>query len=361
MLPRLVRHSAVDAVLCASSYGADIAKWFEIPLAIEYCMCQPLTLSRLGSTSDKTLADALRRFSPDVIYLPVERYIKFNNISVVNMVRNMEPFVQSFKGDPINEIFKKFIQRNLSRNSIRRADHTIAVSGFVKDYLMTTLHVPKNKVTQVYHGLETRVDLLSRRPSLIPIGWDKAFMFTCGSIRPARGLEDVFSALSELETRGIYLRLVIAGQTSPGMANYRKSLERYLFAKSLSKSVCWAGNLNDEEMLWCYEKCNLFIMTSRVEACSNIALEALSSGAVTIAADNPPLPELFSDCASYYEPGNGRSLAEAIVNLRSLATGERLLISERAKERSNLFSWDTAAEKTIEILLRVLMRSKNSN
>ena len=53
-------------------------------------------------------------------------------------------------------------------------------------------------------------------------------------------------------------------------------------------------------------------MTSRVEACPNIALEAMSHGAFCLAADNPPLPEFFQGAALYYRPRSGEALAHAI-------------------------------------------------
>lgn len=361
MLPRLAEHHDVDALLCVSPEGNDVSAWFAKPPDADYSTSNHLTLRHLAHIPDKKLAECLKGFSPDVIFMPVERYIKFAKVPVVNMVRNMEPFVPNMKGDSLQEMSRKFIQRKLACNSVRRADHTIAVSNFVKDYLTATLCVPENKVSQVYHGITPQPNGSFRRPASVPVGWDGEFLFTCGSVRPARGLEDALEALSELKARDLDMRLVIAGEAAPGMRKYREGLERFLASRGLADSVCWAGNLNDEEMRWCYDRCRSFIMTSRVEACPNIALEAMSSGAVSIAANNPPLPEFFSDCAAYYEAGNGRSLAEAIIDRTALDRGKRSSLSERARERSAMFSWDLTAEQTVTVLAQVLKRSKNRN
>ena len=357
MLPRLAEHSGVDALLCVVPEGNDISSWFGKLPAADYCSCSPLTLSHLAHIPDRKMAECLRRFSPDIVFLPVDRYIKFDSIPVVNMVRNMEPFVPNMKGDSPQERFKKCVQRKLTCNSVRRSDHTIAVSGFVKDYLTTTLHVPENKISQVYHGLTPPPIGSCMRPVAVPIGWDAGFLFTCGSIRPARGLEDALEALSDLKSRGLDMRLVIAGETVPGMRKYRDGLERFLAWRGLTDSACWTGSLTDEEIRWCYARCSLFIMTSRIEACPNIAMEAMSCGAISIAADNPPLPEFFSECAAYYEAGNGRLLAEAVLNLLALDPAERDSLSERARKRSEMFSWDLTADKTMAVLLQALKRS----
>jgi len=361
MLPRLAEHNDVDALLCVSSEGSDISTWFRKPPAADYCACSPFTFCHLVHLPDRKMAESLRKFSPDIIFLPAERYIGFNNIPVVNMVHNMEPLVSNMKGDTLREMFRKFIQRKVTCNSVKRASHTIAVSKFVKDYVTTTLHVPENKVSQVYSGMTPMPNVAFGHPASVPVGWEGCFLFTCGSIRPARGLEDALEALCDLKARNIDMRLVIAGEALPGMRKYREGLARFLASRGLADSVCWAGYLNEEEMRWCYERCSLFIMTSRVEACPNIALEAMSSGAVSVAANNPPLPEFFSDCAVYYEAGNGRSLAEAIIDRRALDGRDRSSLSERARERSVMFSWDMTADKTMNVLMQVLKRSKNRN
>jgi len=359
MLPRLAEHSDVNALLCVSPKGNDVSAWFRKPLAADYCSCSPLTLSHLAHIPDRKMAECIRRFSPDIVFLPVERYIRFAGLPVVNMVQNMEPFVPNMKGDTLQERIKKFIQRKIGCNSVKRADHTIAVSGFVKDYLTATLHIPENKVSQVYYGLTSPPNGSCRRPVSVPIGWDGGFLFTCGSIRPARGLEDALEALSALKGRNLDMKLVIAGETVPGMRKYRDGLERWLTSRGLTDRVNWAGYLNDEEMRWCYGRCSLFIMTSRVESFGMIGLEAMANGCLCIAADNPCLPEIFGDCAAYYEAGNGRSLAETILNRLALEPGDQSAISERSRKRSSMFSWDLTADKTVTVLMQTLKWSKS--
>ncbi len=222
------------------------------------------------------------------------------------------------------------------------------------------MHIPASKVSQVYHGLTPPLNGNGIRPVSIPIGWDGGFLFTCGSVRPARGLGDVLAALSDLKARNLDMRLVVAGETVPGMRTYRAGLEQLLASRGLTDSVCWAGNLNDEEIQWCYDKCSLFIMTSRIEACPNIAMEAMSHGAILIAADNPPLPEFFSDCAVYYEAGNSRSLAKVVVDRLALSSGVLRELSERTRKRSEMFSWDVTTDRTMNVLKQVIQMSKGS-
>ena len=171
MLPRLAEHDDVDDLLCVSAQGNDISTWFPKPPTAEYCACNPFTICHLAHLPDRKMAECLRRFLPDIMFLPGGQYIRFNGVPVVTMIQNMEPLMPSMKGDPPREVLKKIIQRKLTNSSVRRAEHTIAISGFVKDYLTGTLHVPENKVSQVYHGLIPQPDGNRMRPRSVPVGW----------------------------------------------------------------------------------------------------------------------------------------------------------------------------------------------
>lgn len=356
LIPYFVGHKDISALLIASPGGVIPVDWRRKYPFVKWVDLKPKiwSLSGIGKNERKIIMN----FNPEVVFIPTSRFWDAGNVPTVNMVRNMEPFVPNMKGDTVIEKFKKLIQQKLTVNSVRRADHIIAVSGYVKDFMINTLGVDNDKVSQVYHGFSSSADGKLSRPVSIPTDWGNDFLFTCGSVRPARGLEDVLQALSLLKTQTLNIRLVVAGETSPGMRKYRNGLEWVLASKGLTNSVCWTGGLNDEEMRWCYEKCRLFVMTSRIEACPNIAIEAMSNGSISVAADNHPLPEFFSDLAAYYESGNAQSLATAILGRLSLDDSQRSRLSEQSQVRSKQFSWGRTAEMTLSVLMQVLNRSQ---
>ena len=131
------------------------------------------------------------------------------------------------------------------------------------------------------------------------------------------------------------------------MIGYKKKLEDWIQTNNLSDRICWTGSLNEKEMTWCYQNCSAFVMTSRVEACPNIALEAMAHGCVCISTKTPPMPEFFKNAAVYYPPRDGQSLAEAIKAVLAWDDSQRKAMSEKAKRRAAAFSWDVCAEKTV--------------
>ena len=360
IIPRMAANRAVEALLCASPKSLHVQDWFEPIENVKFVNCKafPFLLHRV----DKGLKKQLKKFLPDVIFAPVDRFFRFNEIPIVNMVQNMEPFVPCSEEDPLSERVRQSIQIIDGKRSIRKSDRVIAISKFVRDFLINNWNIPKEKIGLVCHGIDIGGDGDVRQPSTVTASRDSQFIFTAGSIRPARGLEDLLFAIKQLSTeRQKKLNLVIAGDVSPRMAGYQKKLKNWIKRHKLSSKVCWAGHLNEAEMNWCYRNCDAFIMTSRVEACPNIALEAMSHGCICVSSNNPPLPEIFGSVAIYYPPKDGKTLAKQIQTVLSWDENRLGEASREAKKHGNKFSWDVCTKKTMVELRNITLAESEKN
>ena len=205
------------------------------------------------------------------------------------------------------------------------------------------------------NGIDLSENIDSQRPGQIPESWKDQFLFTAGSIRPARGLEDAVYALKYLCNRGLDISaLVIAGSTSSGVVNYKEKLINWLKEQDMVSKVCWTGSLNKQEMSWCYQNCKAFVMTSRAEACPNIVLEAIAHGCACVSTETLPMPEFFNDAAVYYPPKDSKALAKMIETVLAWDDNQRNAMSEKAKKRAAEFSWDICAEKTVAELAKAI-------
>lgn len=359
MIPRFASHPEVRSVLCAAPVSLGIQEWVGSFSNVQYVNCPAYKYSNLFSFSGKgsNLAGKLERFSPDVIFMPIERYYSFANVPVVNMVRNMEPLT-TFEGkDSTLASLKKVAQYFDTRRSVKRSDFVVAISGFVKEFLLDQWSVPGEKVVVVYHGKNAPVPVQEEKiPETVPDEWKGNFLFTAGSIRPARGLEDIVSAMERI-SENMVKGLVIAGDTGIDMIRYREELEERVSLRGLASRVCWTGSLDEKRMAWCYRNCAAFVMTSRVESFGMIALEAMTYGCVCVAADNPCLPEIFGDAAMYYPPRDFNGLSESIRTVLEWNEERRNGLSRKAMERAGNFSWDITARETVEVL-KMAIRSK---
>src|SRR5207244_1201704 len=142
-----------------------------------------------------------------------------------------------------------------------------------------------------------------------------------------RGLEDLLVAAGDSKR---IKPVVIAGADDTTVPGYARGLRQ-----RAGSDVIWTGPLTDPEMAWCYDNCSTFVMTSRVEACPNVGLEALSHGCIVVSADNPPLPEIFGVAAVYYQARVPSSLTSQLESVVAWQTLQRDHMSATAKARAS--------------------------
>ena len=299
----------------------------------------------------RALKETLVKLSPEVIFFPSLRGIAVGQIPTVGMIRNMESLAKHFWGNCWREDLKNFARYYSARVACRRNSRVVAVSEYVRDFLTGTWQVPPGKIGVVYHGVNQPAEPASLPvPEGIPPHWAGQFFFTAGSIRPARGLEDIIQALPALASRGIRLPLVIGGHVDNSCLHYKRKMQELSKRLGVEDQIVWVGHLTPAEMSWCYFHNRLFVMTSRVEACPNVALEAMIHGCSCVVADNPPLPEFFQGAGVYYTPRSGDSLAGAIFEAINWLPPEREKRQALARARAQEFTWERTAELTVREL-----------
>lgn len=302
----------------------------------------------------RNLNEAVLARAPDVILIPTANWTDFGRVPSVVMVRNMEPLEVPFGGNPLREAMRNLARRAAARRACRRATRVIAVSRHVAGFLSAQWEIRADRLGVVYHGVDRAPEAVPpARPRQLPDGIGP-FVFTAGSIRPARGLVDLVDALSELRTSGLPTTVVVAGAVDAGMDAFMRSLQMRATAGGVADRIVWTGPLSQAEMRWCYEASSAFVMTSRAEACPNVALEAMSHGCICVSVDHAPMPEFFGSSALYYRARDGKALAHALASLFSSPATHQSARRADAVSRALAFSWDTTAENTVAQLTLAL-------
>lgn len=296
----------------------------------------------------RNFADLKRRVAslrPDVVFVPTARHLDLGSIPVITMVRNMEPLLVPFGGNTWREGVKNVARAWEAKRAATRARRTIAVSHFVRDFLVERWRLDAERIGVVPHGGDP-ADVGAGFDDSRPFGVDR-YVFAAGSIRPARGLEDALHALALL--RKTPLRLVIAGAADAGTAGYERFLRHRSTRLGISSSVVWAGQLDDRAMRAAFAGCAAFVMTSRAEACPNVVLEAMSAGCVSASVDQPPMPEFFGESALYYRAGRPQELADRLARLLDGGV-EVEQMRTAARRRAAEYTWTATCDRTIRQL-----------
>jgi glycosyltransferase involved in cell wall biosynthesis len=255
----------------------------------------------------------------------------------------MEPLQAPFEGNTWTEGLKNVARAWESRRACRHSARVIAVSDHVRDFIVARWRIDRERIGIVYHGVDKAVPRpATREPEVVRT------LFTAGSIRPARGLEDAIRALPLLDAD---VRLVIAGSVDAGCAPYADRLRRLCREKGVTARVAFAGQLDTGAMASAFQHAVAFVMTSRVEACPNTALEAMSHGCAIVSVDRAPMPEFFGDAALYYPATEVHALS---VQLRTVLgdAAERVRLGRAARQRAAAFTWEATRDRTIEELER---------
>ena len=145
--------------------------------------------------------------------------------------------------------------------------------------------------------------------------------------------------------------VIIAGEIRGSMMRYWKKIKGWIQKNNLASKIYWTGVLNKKEMAWCYSNCRVFVMTSRVESFGQIGVEAMSHGCISVVADNPCLPEIFDNAATFYKPYSGEDLANKILRVLSWDRIKVTQAAETARQRASEFTWDRTAEQTVKELV----------
>jgi len=77
ILPKLAGYHEVEEVLCASPKSIKVQDWFRFLPKVNFISCKPFNF--IHYALEHELKKALKIFSPDVIFIPVERYFKYDS------------------------------------------------------------------------------------------------------------------------------------------------------------------------------------------------------------------------------------------------------------------------------------------
>jgi len=227
----------------------------------------------------------------------------------------------------------------------------------VRDFLVDRWRITDSKVGVVGHGVDLPPPQDEKsRPGALRGDVSAGFIFTAGSLRPARGLEDAIRALKALSDRGCPLTLVVAGASVSGGGGYETRMRRLAADCGVDDQLLWIGQASTEEMSWCYHHCTCFLMTSRAEACPNVLLEAMAHGCLIVTVDRPPMTDMLGEPGLYYPLGNPPALADQLAAGVLLDASDRHRRQRSTSSRAARWTWSRTASETVAQLELATLR-----
>ena len=172
-------------------------------------------------------------------------------------------------------------------------------------------------------------------------GLPKRFILFVSTIEPRKNLRvllDAFDRLNDYDGS-----LVVVGKIGWKSEAIVPRLRR--------NRVVHLDYLDAERLATVYRDAEAFVLPSIYEGFGFPLLEAMAHGVPSIAADSSSLPEIGGDAALYFNPSDARELEQQlrrVLNDREL----RASLAERGRARAASFSWQRAANATLDVLRR---------
>ena len=243
------------------------------------------------------------------------------------------------------------VRRMVLPNSLRRMDRIIAVSGWVKQELVELAKVKEDRITVIPNGIDFTAfyPRVNEEEELLiqPFSFRRPYILYVSRIDfPVKNHINLIKAFGIFkEKTGCPHRLVLAG----GDSNNAALVKAAAFQSPWKSDIFFTGLFPHASLPELYAGADFVVFPSMYEGFGMGVIEAMASGIPVACARAASLPETAEHAALYFDPLNPQDMADRMLTLaedRSIYDRCRELGLERAK----VFSWDTCAQSTMEII-----------
>ena len=220
---------------------------------------------------------------------------------------------------------------DIEREGMEKADKIIAVSNFTKRVIIEKYGINPDKITVVHNAVYP-----------VPEGHKKEIVLFLGRLTIQKGAEFFLKAANKVKDFEPDAKFVVAGS-----GDMLPRLIDQAIDMNISDRVIFTGRLTDQEVKHLYGISSVYVMPSVSEPFGITALEAISAGTPTIASKTAGFSEAFKNCLKV-DFWDIDEMTNKIVSLLRYKPLHRTLSNEGKKE-IDLFTWDSVAEKTIDV------------
>jgi glycogen(starch) synthase len=236
------------------------------------------------------------------------------------------------------------------RAMVRRADHVITCSRYMRSHVSSVFGVRPAQVTAMQNGIDPRdlepvvADLDELRAQYA--NPDERLVLLVGRLVYEKGFHLALDALAPVIRKLGGVRFVVAG-TGTAEAELRRQAWRL----GLSRKGVFLGWVGDDMLHSLYRISDLCIVPSIYEPFGIVALEAMASGCLCVVADTGGLREVVpgDGTVGLRFPSRDTAALGAILERVLTDDAEREQLVAEAREHVLRFDWGEVARQTHEV------------
>lgn len=238
--------------------------------------------------------------------------------------------------------FKYLGYRLVINRAIRRANHIITPTHFVKDEVVKTFKLDTRSISVTYEAVDqgyfssskTTLDARIRSKITHP------YVMYTGSLYPHKNVTKVVDALGDITD----VQLVISSARNV----FSQRFWEYVCKVKMQDRVVMLGRVSDDDLVSLYKNSIALIQPSLSEGFGLTGLEAMATSTAVICSDLPVFREIYGNAPLFTDTTNSKKIAAAIEKLQNDAT-LRKKAQVRGYEKASQYSWKKMALETYKI------------
>lgn len=292
--------------------------------------------------SQLRLARELSFNKPDVLFVPSHVVPLISYLPTVVTVHDLafKYFPQSYS------VFERRYQNFSAGVSVTKAKRIIVPSNSTLNDLVKFYPTAKNKAVVIAHGYNKDVFKLAAKGETSPR--NVPYILYVGRVEEKKNIRLLVDAFALFCQEDKKVHLVLAGKNGYGFELIQEKIKS--LPDAVRKRIYQPGHLPQYDMVRYLQHASIFAFPSWYEGFGLSVLEALAVGVPVVCSNNSSLPEVAGTSAILLPPTNAHSWASAFSRILNQPDVAQKL-SESALNQAAKFSWNIAAQKTLETII----------
>jgi len=294
------------------------------------------------------LPKLLKDYAIDVLFSPniLCPIVKLPGVKRVSVIHDAIPWVYP-------NYYPFFYKRYLSclvPKSLSVSDFVVTVSEHSKKDLIEKFNLPGDIIRVVYNTASEKFkpftkDNLQSNDSFPHVQLPEKYLLYVGVVEPRKNVNGLIKIFDTLCERGSKLDLVIIGK--PGYDNQpiMQEIEK-------RKRITFIPYLNDEPLVYTFNKAFAFIFPSYYEGFGIPPLEAMQCGIPVLSSNASSLEEVVGDGGIMHDPDDHVGFVEDILKLENNNDFYNLM-KLKALENAKKFNIKETVEQLVQIFKEV--------
>jgi glycosyltransferase involved in cell wall biosynthesis len=344
LLDRLIEHPSGHEYVLFFANPAVLGRYRDRPRVEEVCVSSRSVLL----WDQVALPRTLRRHGVDVLFNPKYSLPLSGDYPAAWVCHGLDWYVMPWASRFVDRLSHRFLVPRYAA----RASAVIAVSEVTREHLIEYLHVPPERATTVYTGIDevfrARLGDAALRAVRERYSLPERYVLYAGAVYPPKNFTRMVQAYARVgPARGI--SLVIAGGENRFLSQQELAEPARL---KLGEWVRWAGWVDAPTLAAFYQMAQALLLPSLFESFGLPILEAMACGCVVVTSGRYGAKEIAADAAVLVDPESVEAIAAGIAQaLDDSALRARLIL--RGHERASTFTWERCANQTLGVLERI--------